>query len=485
MTSPFPYPYSVCRSQLVSGQISCRSVVEYFLKEIGKTEKDNIYLEVYRDEALERADFLDRKRDQSPDKCGLLFGMVVSLKDVLCFADHRVSAGSRMLEDYTSPFSATAVDHLLNEDAIIIGRTNCDEFAMGSANEFSAFGSTQNPTFPGYVTGGSSGGAAAAVAARTCHVALGSDTGGSVRQPASFCEVIGLKPTYGRVSRYGLIAYGSSLDQIGLLGIYSEDISRVLEVIAGADEKDPTTNNIQSISLSKEKTFKPEHLPIGILKPKATDQVHPEIRAALENTRQKLEAIGHPTEEVSIPMEPYLVPCYYVLATAEASSNLARYDGVRYGYRSTSLEELRKMYRASRTEGFGSEVKRRILLGAFVLSSGYYDAYYRKAQQARAEIRTTFLDLFSRYKLLLLPTSPIPPWPSGQAQEDPTSAYLSDIYTVIANLAGFPAASAPVGRTENGLPIGMQWMAAPWQEDLLLQAISEWETSIQAGLVGY
>jgi len=468
--------YASQRGLLLAGEQTCVEVVRQFLHRIREREEANIYLEVFEAEVLDRARSLDQKRVEGKEPLGALFGMVVSLKDLICYAGHRISAGSRMLEGYVSPYSATAVDRLIAADALIIGRVNCDEFAMGSANEFSAFGPTQNPAFPGRVPGGSSGGSAAAVAGGTCHVSLGSDTGGSVRQPAAFCGVQGLKPTYGRISRHGLIAYGSSLDQIGLLGHTAEDLASVLAVIAGADKEDATSSR-QPVPDYRVALAQDDRLRIGIWKPEADHAagLAPAILENLEHSADQLAAWGHQLEPVQLPWMDVLVPCYYVLATAEASSNLSRYDGVRYGYRGSNEKELRKMYRSTRTEGFGPEVKRRILLGAFVLSSGYYDAYYGKAQDVRRRIRYSLEERFRHLDLLLMPTTPTPPWKLGEHRDDPTEAYLADVFTVLANLAGFPAVSLPAGTDDRGLPIGMQIMAAPWQEGKLFQLMREWE----------
>lgn len=473
--------YTAQRSRLLNGELSCQELVKGFLERIQQSRDKFIYLEVYEEEAMERARMLDEKRAANPDQCGTLFGLVVSLKDVLCHAGHEVSAGSRILEGYQSPFSATAVERLLDADAIIIGRVNCDEFAMGSANAFSAFGPTENPNFPGKVPGGSSGGSAASVAAETCHVSLGSDTGGSVRQPAAFCGITGFKPTYGRISRYGLVAYGSSLDQIGILSHAVEDAASVLTVISGADVQDATCST-RPVPTFLEAARQEGSFRIGVWYPD-TEQakgIDPAILDAQKAMVQKLADEGHQMEAISFSLLDYLIPCYYVLATAEAASNLSRYDGLRYGYRGSDESELRKMYRSTRTEAFGEEVKRRILLGSFVLSSGYYDAYYGKAQQIRAEIRQELLGLFEQFDLLLLPTTPTPPWNFGERSEDPTTAYLADIFTVQANLSGLPAISVPAGQTSEGLPIGMQWMAAPWAEEKLIQMGHQWERLVSS-----
>jgi aspartyl-tRNA(Asn)/glutamyl-tRNA(Gln) amidotransferase subunit A len=445
----------------------------------------NAYVEVWADEALQRADALDAKK-QRGEVLGKLFGVVISLKDNICYAGHQVSAASKILEGFTSLYSATAVERLLAEDAILIGRTNCDQFGMGSSNENSVYGPVRNALDLERVPGGSSGGAAVALQTDTCLIALGSDTGGSVRQPAGFCGVWGFKPTYGRISRHGLIAYGSSFDQIGIMAHHSDDIRRVLEVIEGPDDFDSTAISISDgLTLSQPITTNTPHSDRLTDSQPITAQT--KIRIAyftqtIENeglesgvrqiTMEYMESLrqqGHTVEGVSFDLLDYIIPTYYVLTTAEASSNLARYDGVRYGYRSPRARNLEETYLLSRSEGFSAEVKRRILLGTFVLSSGYYDAYYTKAQQARQLIRSRVLEVFGQYDLILMPVAPSTAWRFGEKSDDPVAMYLSDIYTVMANLAGVPAIARPVGtHPENHLPIGIQFMAAPWHDETLL-----------------
>ncbi len=451
---------------LREGRFSCRQLVSHYLDQIEKTQSLNLYLEVFREEALLHAEATDN-RLASGQAMGRLFGAVVSLKDVLCYAGHRVSAASRMLEGFESQFSATAVARLLDEEAIILGRVNCDEFAMGSSNEYSAFGPARNPVDPSRVPGGSSGASAAAVAAGTCLISLGSDTGGSVRQPAAFCGVLGLKPTYGRISRHGLIAYASSFDQIGILSQTSTDAALVLEVLAGPDEYDSTLSRkpVPDYRLSFQ-----EESPrrIAYLETEDAHSPEPAIRDALARARKQLEQEGHRLEPVAMPMLDYLVPAYYIMTTAEASSNLARYDGLRYGYRSSQAESPVDLYRKTRTEGFGPEVKRRILLGTFVLSASYYDAYYRKAQQVRRLIQEALDRLWTSYDLFLLPTTPTTAWRLGEMAQDPVAMYRADQYTVVANMAGLPALSIPYGHREDGLPIGLQLVAPAFEEGRLL-----------------
>ena len=450
-------------------EVTTEALVRHYLDRIEEERHLNIYVEVFGEEALAEAAKQDRARAQGA-KLGKLAGVVVSIKDVLCYAGHRVSAGSQMLENFVSPYSATAVQRLLDEDAIIIGRTNCDEFAMGSGNENSHYGPVRNAADPARVPGGSSGGAAVSVQAGTCLLALGSSTGGSVRQPASFCGIHGFKPTYGRVSRHGLIAYGSSFDCVGILANNADDVALTLEVIAGADVHDATAPNKLVPSYSQST---PERSPQsivyfeGILDNEAID---PEIRAATQRAIDDLRARGHQLTPVKFGYFDYVVPTYYVLTTAEASSNLARFDGMRYGYRSPEATDLQETYTRSRTEGFGTEVQRRILLGTFVLSSGYYDAYYGKAQKVRRLIRDQLQGYLDAHDFILMPVSPSLPWPIGEQTDDPVANYLADVYTVLANLAGLPAAAIPTG-TAGHLPVGYQLLADQWEEKKLLDFV--------------
>jgi len=425
----------------------------------------NAYLELFNESAREHAGRVEDRVRQGD--AGPLAGMVLSIKDNICYKGHRVSAASRILEGFTSLYSATAVERLLAADAVIIGRTNCDEFAMGSSNENSAFGNVLNPVDRTKVPGGSSGGAAASVAAGTVHAALGSDTGGSIRQPASFTGTVGFKPTYGRVSRYGLIAFASSFDQIGPFARNVADTAAVYEVMAGHDPKDGTTSHkpVDPIDLQH-----PGKLRIGYYREGLERQgMDPEIVAHLQAHIDRLRAEGHTVEPIEVPLLDHQVPTYYILATAEASSNLARFDGIRFGHRSTKAKGVDETYRLSRTEGFGPEVKRRILLGTFVLSAGYYDAYYAQAQRVRRIIRDHTLETFAQYDLILSPTCPTTAFGHG-AISDPVAMYLQDIFTVQANLAGVPAISLPTGTHSNGLPFGVQLTGKPFDEARLLAA---------------
>ncbi|MDB4655375.1 Asp-tRNA(Asn)/Glu-tRNA(Gln) amidotransferase subunit GatA [Flavobacteriales bacterium] len=438
---------------------SVRKTVEEFLNRIESQKDLNAFLAVYTNEALERADAVDKKLEEGT--AGRLAGVVVGIKDNICYQDHGVQGASKILDGFESLYSATAIEKLLAEDAIIIGRCNCDEFAMGSSNENSAFGNVLNPLDKTRVPGGSSGGSAAAVAADLCHVSLGSETGGSVRQPASFCGLVGVKPTYGRVSRHGLLAFASSFDQISPFANNVEDIALVLEVISGADEFDSTASQkeVPSYTPSPNDIKRVAYFKDCI----ESDALDTTIKARFLEVVEKMKADGHTVEAVDFPMLEHLIPTYYVLTTAEASSNLSRYDGMRYGYRSEAAHDLESTYKLSRSEGFGPEVKRRIMLGTFVLSAGYYDAYYGKAQRVRRLLKQTTDKLFSEYDLILSPTTPDVAFKFGENSDDPIKMYLEDIFTVLANLTGIPAVSVPAGEKE-GMPFGFQIMANKFEE---------------------
>ena len=437
-------------------------ITKTYLQNIAENQHLNAFIEVYSDEVLEQARLVDEKLANC--SAGKLAGMVVGIKDNLCYKNHKVSASSKILDGFESLFTATSVQRLVDEDAIIIGRLNCDEFAMGSANENTIYGTVKNPLDNSKVAGGSSGGSAAAVAAGLCLAALGSDTGGSIRQPAAFCGIVGLKPTYARVSRYGLIAYASSFDQIGPLTNNLSDAALILEVIAGKDDFDSTVSkkDVDNYSTAKFDN-KPKKIAYisECLNRKGLD---PEVKEFIENKIDKLKSEGHIVEPISFPYLDLLVPTYYVLTTAEASSNLARFDGVHYGYRSENITDLESTYINSRTEGFGEEVKRRIMLGTFVLSAGYHDAYFTKAQKIRRLIKDKTNEMFDEYDFVISPTTPHTPFEIGKKQTDPTVMYLEDIFTVQANLAGNPAISLPLGKHSNGLPIGLHLMADNFKE---------------------
>jgi len=457
------------QSAIENGSVSTVEVVRHYLHQVDEQRHLNIYVDVYGEEALLEARQQDEARTQGA-KLGKLAGVVISIKDVICYTGHGVSAGSRMLENFVAPYTSTALQRLLDEDAIIIGRTNCDEFAMGSGNENSHYGPTRNAADPARVPGGSSGGAAVSVQAGTCLLAMGSSTGGSVRQPASFCGLYGFKPTYGRISRHGLIAYGSSFDQIGYLSRHPEDIAIALEISAGADAFDATAPNKAVPLYSKSDVIREPQSIAYFEETLNNEAIDPAIRAATAKAIKDLETAGHKLVPVSFNYFDYVVPAYYVLTTAEASSNLSRFDGMRYGYRSPEAHDLTETYTKSRSEGFGTEVQRRILLGTFVLSSGYYDAYYGKAQKVRRLIRDQLQGILDLHAFILMPVSPSLPWPVGEQVDDPVANYLADIYTVMANLAGLPAMAIPV-KTEGHLPVGYQLLADQWEEAKLLDFV--------------
>jgi aspartyl-tRNA(Asn)/glutamyl-tRNA(Gln) amidotransferase subunit A len=437
-------------------------ITKNYLQNIAENQHLNAFIEVFSDEALEQARLVDEKLTNC--RAGKLAGMVVGIKDNLCYKDHKVSASSKILDGFESLFTATAVQRLIDEDAIIIGRLNCDEFAMGSANENTIYGTVKNPLDNAKVAGGSSGGSAAAVSADLCLVALGSDTGGSIRQPAAFCGIVGLKPTYSRVSRYGLIAYASSFDQIGPLTNNVSDAAIVLEVIAGKDNFDSTVSKKDVDNYSTVKFDNKQKKIAYISECLNRKGLDSEVKEFIEDQINKLKVEGHIVEPISFPYLDLLVPTYYVLTTAEASSNLARFDGIHYGYRSENITDLESTYINTRTEGFGEEVKRRIMLGTFVLSAGYHDAYFTKAQKIRRLIKDKTNKMFEEYDFVLSPTTPHTPFQIGKKQTDPTVMYLEDIFTAQANLAGNPAISLPLGKHSNGLPIGLHLMADKFKE---------------------
>ncbi|MBU2492753.1 MAG: Asp-tRNA(Asn)/Glu-tRNA(Gln) amidotransferase subunit GatA [Bacteroidetes bacterium] len=447
------------------GEISLADNVRYFLKKIEDNKHLNCYNFVFED-AAEKADLIEEKIKNGT--VGKLAGMVVAVKDVLAIEGKALTCSSKILGNFESLYTSTSVQKLINEDAIIIGKTNCDEFAMGSSNENSAFGPVLNPHDNKRVPGGSSGGSAAAVAAGLCDVSLGTDTGGSIRQPAAFCGVFGLKPTYGRVSRYGLTAFASSFDSVGPFANDVEDIAKVMNIISGKDENDSTSADIPVpdflSGINENKKFR-----IGIAKEFFGEGLDAEIKKVIELKIEELKSAGHKIVEIEFPHNEYTIATYYVLTTAEASSNLARYDGARYGYRSKESGSLINMYNNSRSEAFGDEVKRRIMLGTYVLSAGYYDAYYRKAQKVRRIIKNDFDKAFEKVDIILTPTTPDCAFKLGEKTNDPLSMYLEDIYTTSANLAGIPGISIPVGKNSEGLPIGMQLLANQFEEEKLLQ----------------
>lgn len=462
-----PVTYAGTRSALTRGETTCREVVSSFLDVV--TERNshlNAFTHVDAAGALRRAEELDRRR-AAGEVLPPLAGLVLAVKDVICVRGRKVTCASRMLSNFTSVIDATAVRRLVEAGAIILGKTNCDEFAMGSSSESSYFGPVRHPRCDGYVPGGSSGGSAVAVAAGMCHAALGTDTGGSIRQPAAFCGVVGLKPTYGRVSRFGLVAHASSLDCIGPMAHTVEDARAVLAAMAGTDPRDATSADVP---VRAQRSSPVKDLTIGLPAQYFGKGLDSAVRSRIEEVTEQLRTQGASMRAVDLPHTGYGVATYYILATAEASSNLGRYDGVRYGYRpdrrgSTGLEA---MYVAARSQGFGEEVRRRIMLGTFVLSSGYYDAYYGKAQRVRSLIRRDFDRAFLDVDVLVTPAAPVAGFRMGSLVRDPLQMYLADLYTVTANLAGIPGLVVPIGTHPDGLPIGMQLLGRPFEEMRLL-----------------
>ncbi len=456
---------------LKSGRTDCRTAVSHFLVNIEKHGSLNAFVEVFAEEAMDKAAALDARR-KAGEPMKKLHGVVVAIKDVICYKGHSVTASSAILKGFISMYHATAVQLLLDEDAIIIGNCNCDEFAMGSTNENSVYGPVRNAIGENMVPGGSSGGSAVAVQAGLCMVSLGSDTGGSVRQPADFCGIIGIKPGYGRVSRYGLLAYASSFDQIGIFGKQVSDVALVLDVICKPDSFDSTMNmEMPVIPFSAYNQVQKKKYRICYFRQMIN---HPlldkEIAGNILETIQALRHEGHQVEETDFHLLDYIVPAYYVLTTAEASSNLSRYDGIRFGHRSNKpAEDLTSFYMQNRSEGFGAEVKRRIMLGTYVLSTGYYDAYFNKAQKVRRMLVDNISLIFSRYDAVILPNSPTTAYPLGEKDKDPIAVYLADIFTVFANLTGIPAIAVPLYKHSNGMPFGLQVMVNKQDELTLLK----------------
>lgn len=475
MTTP---SLSQVQQELKEGKTTVRDQVQHYLNEIENHKELNAFVEVFTESALKKADEVDEKMKSGA--AGKLAGLVIGIKDNICYKDHKVSASSKILEGFESLYSATVVERLLEEDAVIIGRLNCDEFAMGSSNEKSVYGSVKNPVNTNTVPGGSSGGSAAAVAAGLCTATLGSDTGGSIRQPASFTGTIGLKPTYGRVSRYGLIAYASSFDQIGPFTNNLEDAAALLEVISGKDEFDATLSSQPVDQYAEKLKNNKEKLKLCYIQDcLSNENIDPEIKNDFLQKVDQLKEKGHEVEPVSFDLLNKMVPTYYVITTAEASSNLSRFDGVHYGRQTENVEGLESVYVNSRTEGFGTEVKRRIMLGSFVLSSGYYDAYYSKAQKVRRLIQDKTNALLEEYDFIITPTTPTTAFKFG-SKNDPVAMYLQDIFTVHANLSGNPAISLPLGKSENGMPFGTQLLGKNFSEARLLSVSKQLTEELSA-----
>jgi aspartyl-tRNA(Asn)/glutamyl-tRNA(Gln) amidotransferase subunit A len=473
MTGGAPGTIRGIRAAIAAGTTSATALCETALGRIAAADgRLHAFLHVAGDRARARAAALDAL---PPGERGPLHGVPIALKDNLCTRGLPTTAGSKILEAYHPPYDATAVARLERAGAVVVGKANCDEFAMGSSTENSAFGPSRNPWDPERTPGGSSGGSAVAVAAGMVPAAIGSDTGGSIRQPAALCGVVGLKPTYGRVSRYGLIAFASSLDQVGPFGRTVADAAELLQVLAGADPRDATASRAPVDDYAAALTGEVRGLRIGVPRALLAEGIDAEIVAAVTAALEVLRARGASVVDVDLPHARYAIPVYYLVATAEASSNLARFDGVRYGYRTPGARTLETMYRRTRDEGFGAEVKRRIMLGTYVLSAGYYDAYYLKAQQVRTLIRQDYERAFEACDLVALPTTPTPAFRLGEMVDDPLQMYLEDIFTVSANLAGLPAISVPCGFSGDGLPLGLQFVGRAFDEATLLRAAEAYE----------
>jgi aspartyl-tRNA(Asn)/glutamyl-tRNA(Gln) amidotransferase subunit A len=465
------------RKLLAAREVSAVAVCRSALERIEKLADLNAFITVTADAALEQAAAIDELAAKG-EPLPALAGAIVAIKDNMVISGERATAGSRILFNYKPPYTATAVERLRAAGAVLIGKTNMDEFAMGSSNENSAFGPVKNPWDTERVPGGSSGGSAVAVSAGMAMIALGSDTGGSIRQPASLCGVVGLKPTYGRVSRYGLMAFGSSLDQIGPLANSVEDAAQALNAIAGRDMNDSTSSNIETDDYVAALDGDARGLRVGIPREYFGEGLDSEVREKIEAAIKKFQEMGATIIDVSLPNTEYAAPVYYLLATAEASSNLARYDGVRYGFRAEDSSTLKEMYSRTRDEGFGAEVKRRIMLGAYALSAGYYDAYYGKAQKVRMLIEQDFRNAFAMCDVIATPTAPTPAFRLGEKTSNPLEMYLSDIYTITANLSGSPGVSLPCGFSSSGLPIGIQLIGRHFDEALLLRAAHNLEKAL-------
>ena len=465
--------------KIADKEITSVEATKAYLEQIKNTEKDvNAYITVMEEKALERAEFIDRKIADG-EVWSKLMGVPMAIKDVLCMKETLTSCGSKILGNFYPTYTSTAVQNLLDAGVVVLGKTNMDEFAMGSTTESSYFGATKNPWDLNRVPGGSSGGSAAAVAANSCAAALGTDTGGSIRQPASFCGITGIKPTYGRVSRYGQIAYGSSLDQIGPMAKDVTDCAAVLEIISGHDPKDSTSANRNDTDFTTALQNDVKGMKIGVPKDYFLDGIDEEVKEKVLAAAEKFREMGAEVEYFDLGMVKYAIPAYYIIACAEASSNLERFDGVKYGYRTEKYTDLNNMYKKTRSEGFGDEVKRRIMLGSFVLSSGYFDAYYVKALRVKALIKQAFDKAFEKYDVVLGPVAPTTALKIGESLSDPIKMYLGDVYTVSINLTGIPAVSLPCGYDKDGLPIGLQLMGQTFNEKAVIKAAYSFEQNFK------
>ena len=459
------------------GDVSARDICESYLRRIDAANGQlNALTSVFGDSARARADEIDRRREEWRDRP--LLGVPITIKDVICTRGTLTTAGSRILSGFRPPYDATVVTRLLDAGAVIVGKTNCDEFAMGSSTEHSAYGPTRNPWAPDHIPGGSSGGAAVAVAARLAPASIASDTGGSIRQPAAFCGVVGLKPTYGRVSRYGLLAFASSLDQIGPMTLTVADAAAVFQIIAGHDPCDATSATEPVPDTAAVFPGNTRAARVGVPRRVLSDGVDPEVLRAFDSALAALTDLGATVREVALPHMTYAVPAYYLVAPAEASSNLARYDGVRYGFRAAGDDDVSAMYDRTRDQGFGAEVKRRIMLGTYALSAGYYDAYYVKAQKVRSLIRRDYDQAFADVDVVAMPTTPSAAFRIGERIDDPLAMYLGDVFTVSANLTGLPAISLPCGFTDTRLPIGFQLLGRPYDETTLFNLADAYERQV-------
>ena len=476
--------YTICnqkaveiKQNILDKNVTCQEVVEKFYQNIGlKDDKINAFISLTKETAGQKADEIDRKI-KNGEKVGKLAGITIAIKDNINIKNVRMTCGSKILENFVSPYNATIIEKLEAEDAIIIGKTNMDEFAMGSSCETSYFGPTKNPVDLERIPGGSSGGSAAAVAANFAALSIGSDTGGSIRQPAALCGVYGLKPTYGRVSRFGLVAFASSLDQIGPFAKSTEDLALLQEVISGYDPKDSTVSKKEVPNFVSElNNFNVKGLRIGLPNEYFADGLDAEVRAVIMENVKKLEEAGAIVKNIKLPNTDYAVAVYYIIAPSEASSNLARYDGVKYGFRATDIKDLMEEYTKTRAQGFGDEVKRRIMIGTYALSSGYYDAYYLKAQKVRNLIAQDYENAWKEVDLIITPTTPTTAFKIGEKMDNPLAMYLSDIYTISVNLAGVPAISVPAGFDKKGLPVGLQIIGKHFDELGILKLAKFMET---------